>query len=63
VEIHSHNLPRYGSTLGSVALAGRFSDYAGRMVLRSVDRNKNLPFQLDALPREGIANVFLTRLS
>ena len=63
VEIHSDHLPRYGSTLASVALAGRFSDYAGRMVLRSVDRNKSLSFRLDALPRKGVANVFLTRLS
>jgi FkbM family methyltransferase len=63
VEIHSDLLPRYGSTLESVALAGRFWDYAGRMVLRSVDRNKSLSFQLGAIPREGVANVFLTRLS
>jgi FkbM family methyltransferase len=63
VEIHSDNLQRYGATLESVALAGLFSDYAGKMVLRSIDRNKDLPFQVDALPTDGIANVFLTRLS
>jgi hypothetical protein len=62
-EIHSDFLPNYGSTLASVALAGRFSDYAGRMVLRSVDRNRSLPFQLQAIPSKGVANVFLTRLS
>jgi FkbM family methyltransferase len=63
VEIHSDNLLRYGSTLRSLALAGRFSHCTGRMVLRSVDRNKSLPFQLEALPSKGISNVFLTRLS
>jgi FkbM family methyltransferase len=62
VEIHADNLPRYGSTVASVAMAGRFSSYAGRMVLRSVDRNHDLPFHVDALPREGITNVFLTPL-
>ena len=63
VEIHSDFLPRYGSTLASVALAGRFSNYAGRMVLRSVDRNQSLTFHPDALPGKGVANVFLTSLS
>ena len=63
VEIHSDFLQRYGSTLESLTLAGRFSRYLGRMVLRSVDRNQNLPFQLDALPSTGISNVFLKPLS
>jgi len=60
VELHSDFLPRYGSSPASVASAGRFSDYAGKMVLRSVDRNKSLPFELEALPKHGVANLFLS---
>ena len=62
VEIHSDYFPTYGSTLASIALAGRFRDYAGKMVLRSVDRNQALPFQLEAIPVKGVANLYLTRL-
>ncbi len=63
VEIHSDNLSLYGSTLGAVVAAGRFSRYAGKMVLRSVDRHNDLSFQLEALPTTGITNVFLMPLS
>jgi FkbM family methyltransferase len=59
VEIHSDNLQRYGSTLASLASAGRFSHYAGTMILRSVDRNRVLPFEPEALPTMGISSVFL----
>jgi FkbM family methyltransferase len=60
VEIHSDFLPGYGSTLESLASAGRFSEYAGSMVVRSLDRTKSLPFQLETIPRKGVSNVFLT---
>lgn len=60
LEIHSDFLPGYGATLESLALAGRFSDYAGTMVVRSTDRTKSLPFHPDTVPRKGVANVFLT---
>jgi FkbM family methyltransferase len=60
VEIHSEFLPGYGSTVESVASAGRFAEYSGAMVVRSLDRTKSLPFQLDTLPRKGVSNVFLT---
>lgn len=60
VEIHSDFLPGYGSTLESLASAGRFSDYSGNMVLRSLDRMKSLPFDLATVPKTGVANVFLT---
>ena len=54
VEIHSDFFPMYGSTLASVASAGCFSEYAGKMVLRSVDRNQVLPFQLEAIPERAL---------
>jgi FkbM family methyltransferase len=62
LEIHSDFLPRYGSTLESLASAGRFSEYAGSMVVRSLDRTRSLPFQLETVPKTGVANVFLTPL-
>ncbi len=60
VEIHSDFLPGYGSTLESLACAGHFSEYAGTMVVRSLDRTKSLPFDLATVPRRGVANVFLS---
>ncbi len=60
VEIHSDFLAGYGSTVESLASTGRLSEYAGSMVVRSLDRTKSLPFQLDAVPRKGVSNVFLT---
>jgi FkbM family methyltransferase len=59
VEIHSDFLPGYGSTLASLALAGRFSEYTGNMVVRSLDRTKSLPFDLARVPRKGVTNAFL----
>lgn len=60
LEIHSDFLPGYGSTLESLASAGRFSEYTGSMVVRSLDRTKSLPFDLAMVPKKGVANVFLT---
>jgi hypothetical protein len=60
VEIHPDFLPGYGSTVESVASAGRFAGYSGAMVVRSLDRTRSLPFQLDTVPRKGVSNVFLT---
>lgn len=60
LEIHSDFLPGYGSTLESLASAGRFSDYTGSMVVRSMDRMKSVPFTLETVPGKGVANVFLT---
>jgi FkbM family methyltransferase len=60
VEIHSDFLSGYGSTLKSLASAGRFSEYTGLMVVRSLDRTRSLPFELEAIPKTGVANVFLT---
>ena len=62
VEIHSDFLQGYGSTLESLATAGHFSEYAGTMVVRSLDRTRSLPFQLETVPKTGVANVFLTPL-
>jgi FkbM family methyltransferase len=60
LEIHSDFLKGYGSTLQSLASAGHFSDYAGTMVVRALDRTKSHPFDLEAVPNKGVANVFLT---
>jgi FkbM family methyltransferase len=60
LEIHSDFLPGYGSTLESLASTGRFSEYTGNMVVRSLDRTKSLPFDLATVPKKGVANVFLT---
>lgn len=60
VEIHTDFLPGYGSTLQSLASAGRFSEYSGSMVVRSLDRTKSFPFDLTTIPKTGVANVFLT---
>lgn len=60
VEIHSDFLPGYGATMESLASAGRFSEYSGNMVVRSIDRMKSVPFTIDTVPGKGVANVFLT---
>jgi FkbM family methyltransferase len=60
VEIHSDFLPGYGATMESLASAGRFSEYSGNMVIRSIDRMKSVPFTMDTVPGKGVANVFLT---
>jgi FkbM family methyltransferase len=60
LEIHSDFLSGYGSSLDSLASAGRFSEYTGNMVIRSLDRTRSLPFDLATVPTKGVANVFLT---
>ncbi len=61
VEIHSEFLSGYGATVESLASTGRFSEYTGSMVVRSMDRMKSVPFDLARVPTKGVANVFLTR--
>lgn len=63
LEVHSDGLSGYGSSLASLASAAHFSDYTGRMVLRSVDREKCLAFSPSALPLTGTSNVYLTAVS